>query len=128
MSEQQQPWLPPATSAYATPAPADAPAPPPAAPGDSRPQSGLRRATGPLFVLLALLAKFGKGALLVLKGAKFLTTSATMLVSVAAYSLIWGWKFAVGFVVLLFVHESGHYIQLRREGIRPGRMLFIPFL
>ena len=51
-----------------------------------------------------------------------------MLVSVAAYALIWGWKFAVGFVALLFIHEMGHYIQLRREGVRPSGMVFIPFL
>jgi len=69
-----------------------------------------------------------KFVLVALKGVKFLTTSATMLVSVAAYALIWGWKFGVGFVALLFVHELGHYVQLRREGVQPGRMLFIPFL
>ena len=51
-----------------------------------------------------------------------------MLVSIAAYSLIWGWKFAVGFVILLFVHEMGHVIQLRREGIEASAPLFIPFL
>ena len=51
-----------------------------------------------------------------------------MLVSVGAYALIWGWRFAVGFVALLFVHEMGHYIQLRREGVRPSGMVFIPFL
>ena len=51
-----------------------------------------------------------------------------MLVSVAAYALIWGWKFAAGFVALLFIHEMGHYIQLRREGVKPSGMLFIPFL
>ncbi len=36
--------------------------------------------------------------------------------------------FAIGFVALLFVHEMGHYIQLRREGVTPGRMIFIPLL
>ena len=51
-----------------------------------------------------------------------------MLVSVAAYALIWGWKFAVGFVALLFVHEMGHVIQLRREGIQASAPVFIPFL
>ncbi len=51
-----------------------------------------------------------------------------MLVSVAAYALIWGWKFAIGFVLLLFVHEMGHVIQLRREGIPSSAPLFIPFL
>jgi Zn-dependent protease len=51
-----------------------------------------------------------------------------MLVSIAAYSLIWGWKFAVGFVALLFVHEMGHVLQLRREGIKASAPMFIPFL
>ena len=72
--------------------------------------------------------KWGKALLLLLPKAKLLTTSASMLVSVGAYALIWGWKFAVGFVVLLFLHELGHYIQLRREGVRPSGMVFIPFL
>jgi Zn-dependent protease len=51
-----------------------------------------------------------------------------MLVSIAAYALIWGWRFAVGFVLLLLVHELGHVIQLRREGIDAGAPMFIPFL
>src|SRR5207244_2306971 len=45
-----------------------------------------------------------------------------------AYASIWGWQFAVGFVVLLFVHEMGHVIQLRREGIAASAPLFIPFM
>jgi Zn-dependent protease len=88
----------------------------------------LKRLLGPLVVVGALLLKFGKVVLVALKGAKFLTTAASMLVSVAAYTFIWGWRFAVGFVALLFVHEMGHYIQLRREGVKPSGMLFIPFL
>ncbi len=51
-----------------------------------------------------------------------------MLVSIAAYSLIWGWKFAVGFVLLILVHEMGHVFQLRREGIEASAPMFIPFL
>src|SRR5205823_8899095 len=46
----------------------------------------------------------------------------------AAYSLIWGWQFAIGFVLLLLVHEMGHVIQLRREGVPASAPLFIPFL
>jgi Zn-dependent protease len=118
MDRRQSQWLPPLS-----PQPAPAPAPPPAPP-----RSGLRRLTGPIVVGLLLLLKWGKAALLLLPKAKVLTTSASMLVSVAAYSLIWGWRFALGFVVLLFIHEMGHYIQLRREGVKPSGMLFIPFL
>jgi len=115
-------WL-PAEEPRATVTP---PAPTPPARREQR--TGLRRLITPLLVLGALLLKFGKAALLLLPKAKVLTTSATMLVSIAAYSLIWGWKFALGFVVLLLVHEMGHVIQLRREGIEASAPMFIPFL
>jgi Zn-dependent protease len=113
--DQQSQWLPPAAAAP----------PPPYV--DQRPPL-IKRILGPLAVVGAMLAKFGKAALLIGTKAKFLATSGSMLVSVAAYALIWGWTFAVGFVALLFVHEMGHYIQLRREGVKPSGMLFIPFL
>jgi Zn-dependent protease len=121
--ERQTQWIPPAP-----PAPLTEPALPPRPPYE-QPRRSLRdRIFGPLIVAGALLLKFGKVALLFLTKAKFLATSGSMLVSVAAYALIWGWKFAFGFVALLFVHEMGHYIQLRREGVKPSGMLFIPFL
>ena len=69
-----------------------------------------------------------KALLLILPKIKILTTSGTMLVSIAAYALIWSWKFAIGFVLLLFIHEIGHVIQLRREGIKASAPMFIPFL
>jgi Zn-dependent protease len=90
-----------------------------------------KRLGGALAALGALAAKFGaylKGAVLLLPKLKLLTTAGTALVSVAAYSLWWGWPFAAGFVVLLFIHEMGHVIQLRREGIRASAPTFIPFL
>jgi Zn-dependent protease len=111
-------WLPPGAP---TPEPAPSPAPPPE-------RTGLKRLLWPVIVVLGLLFKYGKFALLFVGKAKILTTSGSMLVSVAAYSLIWGWRFAVGFVLLLLVHELGHVIQLRREGIPASAPLFIPFL
>ena len=41
---------------------------------------------------------------------------------------VWGWRFGVGFVLLLLVHELGHVIQLRREGIEASAPMFVPFL
>jgi Zn-dependent protease len=79
----------------------------------------------------AVFAKFFaaiKGALLFLPKLKLLTTGGTALISVAAYSLFWGWEFAAGFVVLLFVHEMGHVFQLRKEGIKASVPMFVPFL
>src|SRR5215208_6771693 len=108
-------WLPPA-------APAPAPAPPP------QQRSGWRRYGSAIFFGLLAALKWGKALLLLLPKAKLLTTSGSMHVSVGAYSLIWGLPFAAGFVALLFLHELGHYIQLRREGVRPSGMVFIPFL
>jgi Zn-dependent protease len=90
-----------------------------------------KRIGSALAVVGAAIAKFFsaiKGLLLLLPKLKLLTTSGTALVSVAAYSLFWGWQFAAGFVVLLFVHEMGHVIQLRREGIKASAPMFVPFL
>jgi Zn-dependent protease len=92
---------------------------------------GWRRALGALAALGLVAVKFAaklKALLLLLPKLKLFTTSASMLVSIGAYSLIWGWKFAVGFVLLLLVHELGHVIQLRREGIPASAPMFIPFL
>jgi Zn-dependent protease len=103
----------------------------PAAPAAFEPQPARtrwRRWLGPLGAALLFLVTKGKALLLLLPKLKVLTTSASMLVSVAAYALIWGWRFALGFVLLLFVHELGHVLQLRREGIKASAPLFIPFL
>jgi Zn-dependent protease len=98
-----------------------------AQPLPERPQSPLKRIGAWLAAAAVALSKL-KGLLLLLPKVKLLSTSATMLVSVAAYALIWGWRFALGFVLLLFVHEMGHVIQLRREGIPASAPMFIPFL
>jgi Zn-dependent protease len=90
-----------------------------------------RRGFGVLAGLGVLVVKFAakaKALLLLAPKLKLFTTSASMLVSIGAYSLIWGWKFAIGFVLLLLVHELGHVIQLRREGIPASAPMFIPFL
>jgi Zn-dependent protease len=71
-----------------------------------------------LLLLLASGAKFGK----------LLTTGSTMLISVFVYALIFGWKYAVGFVALLFVHEMGHYLAAKQRGLPVGAPTFIPFL
>jgi Zn-dependent protease len=102
-------------------------------PGESRRplRNAGRRIGGALAAAVALIVKFFaaiKGAVLLLPKLKLLTTAGTAVVSVAAYSLFWGWTFALGFVVLLFVHEMGHVIQLRREGIKASAPMFIPFL
>ncbi|MGZ8383759.1 MAG: site-2 protease family protein [Nitrospira sp.] len=71
-------------------------------------------------VLLLLLAglKFGKVAL----------TGGTMLLSMVAYSFIFGWWYAVGFVLLILFHELGHYAAAKQRNLNVGAPTFIPFV
>ncbi|MFL5887345.1 MAG: site-2 protease family protein [Thermoleophilaceae bacterium] len=90
-----------------------------------------RHAGGAVAAAALLVAKFAtklKLLLVLLPKVKLFTTAGSMLVSIGAYSLLWGWKFALGFVLLLLVHEMGHVIQLRREGVPASAPLFIPFM
>ncbi|HKV67051.1 MAG TPA: site-2 protease family protein, partial [Gaiellales bacterium] len=49
-------------------------------------------------------------------------------IAVGGYALLWGWRFAVGFVLLIFVHELGHFVEARRRGFNAAWPVFIPFL
>jgi Zn-dependent protease len=73
---------------------------------------------GKLLAWLLVAGKFGK----------MLTTGGTMLLSMLAYSWIFGWRYAVGFVLLIFVHEMGHYLAARKRGLAVGAPTFIPFV
>jgi Zn-dependent protease len=63
-----------------------------------------------------------------LKLGKVLTTGGTMLISVFAYGLVFGLPYAIGIVLLIFVHEMGHYIAARQRGLAVGAPTFIPFI
>lgn len=113
---------PPRLSPYGFDAPHEPPPEPP------RHDSFLRRRVAPIgAAIIAFLAKL-KAILLFAGQFKLLVTAGSMAVSVAAYASIWGFSFALGFVVLLLVHEMGHVIALRREGLRASAPMFIPFL
>jgi Zn-dependent protease len=123
--------VPPAAGSPATHEPARDPFGTPSAQRRSARGSLRSRIASGLAALVAVVAKFFaaiKGALLLLPKVTLLPTAATALVSVAAYALFWGWTFAAGFVLLMFVHEMGHVIQLRREGIKASAPMFIPGL
>jgi len=62
-----------------------------------------------------------------LKFSKFGATFLSMIVSLAAYAWLYGWKFALALVYLIFVHEMGHVIAARQKGIRTSPAVFIPF-
>jgi len=71
--------------------------------------------------LLLLLLSAGKLS-------KLLVSGGSMLLSVAAYAFIFGWRYAVGLVGLIFVHEMGHYLAARQRGLDVGMPTFIPFV
>jgi Zn-dependent protease len=76
-------------------------------------------------------ASFLKGGVFLfssLKWAKLATTGGTMLLSLAVYASIWGWRYAAGFIGLLFVHEMGHYLAAKQRGLPVGAPTFIPFV
>src|SRR5258708_17260494 len=59
---------------------------------------------------------------------KVVITGGTMLLSVFAYALVFGWWYAVGFVLLIFVHEMGHFVAVSMRGLDVGAAMFIPFV
>jgi Zn-dependent protease len=103
------------------------PAAPPRTPEPERSRAGRWARWGTIGAVLAFVA--GKLKLIVplIKFAK-LGTLLSMVVAVWAYALLWGVPFALGFVLLIFVHELGHALVMRQQGIPAGAPVFIPFL
>ena len=76
---------------------------------------------GGLLTALAAIAKLGYFG-------KFGFTALTMVIAVVAYSLVFGWAFAVGLVLIIFVHEMGHFLTSRVMGVPMSAPVFVPFL
>src|SRR4051794_23892251 len=124
----------------------DASPPPPTTPADAGAGSGAgaagEQATGwgkagatGIGALALALWKFKFFALIVLSKAKLLmlgltkmSTFSSMFLSIGVYALAWGWKFAVGLVLSIYVHEMGHVAALMRYGVRASAPMFVPGL
>ncbi|MFD4930026.1 site-2 protease family protein [Peribacillus butanolivorans] len=52
----------------------------------------------------------------------------SIFVSLGAYALVYGWKFAVALVYLIYIHEMGHLLAAKRKGIKTSNAIFIPFV
>ena len=87
----------------------------------------LRKLWAPIAAVGFLLWKL-KFVVLAIFKFKLFTVAGSMLVSIGAYALFWGWQFAVGFVLLLLVHELGHVLEAKRQGLPVSAPMFIPFL
>lgn len=75
------------------------------------------------------LASLLVGLMAMLKFAPILLkTGGTMFITIFLYAGIFGWTYAAGFVLLIFVHETGHLIAARMMGLKVGWPVFIPFM
>src|SRR5262245_110998 len=89
----------------------------PIEPGGTDWRGLMKKLATPFVLLFGILVKLGSLA-------KF----GAVFVAFGGYALIWGWRFALGIVVLIFIHEMGHWIEAKREGLNPSWPVFIPFL
>lgn len=89
-------------------------------------KSGWGKAAGGAGVGVALLTFFVTKGKLLLLGLANMTTLLSMFVSFGAYLSIWSWKFVVGLLLSIYVHEMGHVAMLARLGIKATAPMFIP--
>src|SRR2546430_6103413 len=111
--------------------PPQQPLPPVVAPNprDSGGGPRLKKAFVPLGILGVVMVKFKALLIPVLKFFPvLLKTGGTMLLTIWLYAQTWGWWYALGFVLLIFVHECGHLLAARRIGLKVGAPVFIPFM
>jgi Zn-dependent protease len=79
----------------------------------------VKQAIAPLIVALTAALKFAPF---------LLKTGGTMFLSIFLYAQLFGWGYAAGFVLLIFVHEAGHLFAARSVGLAVGWPVFIPFM
>src|SRR5579863_1597186 len=80
---------------------------------------------GPIGTFLVVALSKGK---LLLLGLTKLSTFASMLAFFAVYWSLFGWRFALGFVLSIYIHEMGHVMALRKYNIAASAPMFIPFV
>jgi Zn-dependent protease len=80
------------------------------------------RRLGP-FAPIALFLLKAKSYLFLIFKLKFLLS---FLVYFGLYWVLFGWKFAFGFLASIFIHEMGHYVTVKRMGLRAELPMFLP--
>ena len=77
------------------------------------------------FAPIALFLFKAKSFLFLIFKFKFLLS---LLVYFGLYWALFGWQFALGFLTMLFIHEMGHYVTVKRMGLRAELPMFIPMM
>lgn len=101
-------------------------------PGYDRPPAGSRTQRrgllGGLLTLLAAIWAVGKYVLLFIGKFGILKTGLTLLISLGLYAVFFGFWGALGLVLMILLHELGHVVEIRRQGMKATAPLFIPFM
>jgi Zn-dependent protease len=92
------------------------------------PASGNRGLLGGLGAALVAAFGFLKYGLLIAFKIPAVGTLLSLVVSFGGYALFYGPWFAVALVTMIFVHEMGHVVEIRRQGMEASAPIFIPFL
>lgn len=92
------------------------------------PRRANRGLLGGLAAAAAAAFAYGKYALLILFKIPFATTLVSLLVSFGGYAIFYGPWFALALVTMILVHEMGHVVEIRRQGMQATAPIFIPFL
>lgn len=80
-----------------------------------------------LALVVLVLSKL-KFLLVFLKAGKFTGTAISMLVTIGIYGSMFGWRYGIGFVLLIFIHEMGHFIEAKQVGLKVSAPIFVPFV
>jgi Zn-dependent protease len=106
-----------------------------ATPATGAPRTGWRKWAAGAGAFGVVLLKFKWLLLFLLTKAKVLLIGLTqaktflsMALMIGVYATIFGWRFAVGIVVSIYIHEMGHVVWLRRFGIPATAPMFVPGL
>jgi Zn-dependent protease len=91
-------------------------------------------AAGVLGVIGLILLKFKGAAFIAFKALSLVKLGwllkgfSSMALSLGIYMMMFGWKYAVTIIILLFIHEMGHFIFMHFYGLKPRAPMFVPFV
>jgi Zn-dependent protease len=125
MDQDNRPVPPPIPISMSLPPPLPSQAAKPAKPNHLAQNAGI-------FAILGALAMKFKGVLIAslsfLKMGWFLKSGLTMFLSLGLYAMTFGWPWAIMVIVLLFIHEMGHFVWMAALGLKPQAPVFVPFM
>lgn len=101
---------------------------------EKKKNADIASAAGILGILSLILLKFKGAALIAFKALSFvklgwlLNGFSSMALSLGIYIMMFGWKYAITIIVLLYIHEMGHFIFMHFYGLKPKAPVFVPFV